>query len=102
MIRRPPRSTLFPYTTLFRSFPVGEADRDVARTARRARRWRLADVPTAAERQDDGGRTNSHGGSAPSELSIARSTSVWKRTRLNFSHPNISHSNFRLEKKNTV
>src|SRR2546430_4153618 len=29
MIRRPPRSTLFPYTTLFRSFPetVGRADR---------------------------------------------------------------------------
>src|SRR3989449_11629139 len=25
MIRRPPRSTLFPYTTLFRSRPVGEA-----------------------------------------------------------------------------
>src|SRR3712207_9165120 len=24
MIRRPPRSTLFPYTTLFRSFPVGQ------------------------------------------------------------------------------
>src|SRR3712207_7001332 len=27
MIRRPPRSTLFPYTTLFRSVPVVEADR---------------------------------------------------------------------------
>src|SRR2546429_3349173 len=26
MIRRPPRSTLFPYTTLFRSKPAGEAD----------------------------------------------------------------------------
>src|SRR5438552_7589027 len=26
MIRRPPRSTLFPYTTLFRSQPVGEGD----------------------------------------------------------------------------
>src|SRR5256885_6649346 len=28
MIRRPPRSTLFPYTTLFRSRPVGRAGRD--------------------------------------------------------------------------
>src|SRR2546428_6556607 len=28
MIRRPPRSTLFPYTTLFRSFPVGVKDLD--------------------------------------------------------------------------
>src|SRR5260370_27430372 len=27
MIRRPPRSTLFPYTTLFRSEPLGEAER---------------------------------------------------------------------------
>src|SRR2546425_6047131 len=31
MIRRPPRSTLFPYTTLFRSEAVGHAHRDGAR-----------------------------------------------------------------------
>src|SRR3989441_6726745 len=31
MIRRPPRSTLFPYTTLFRSFPSRPARRDVHR-----------------------------------------------------------------------
>src|SRR3712207_7712561 len=30
MIRRPPRSTLFPYTTLFRSFPVAPAQRSTA------------------------------------------------------------------------
>src|SRR2546430_13177398 len=30
MIRRPPRSTLFPYTTLFRSTPDGHFDYDVA------------------------------------------------------------------------
>src|SRR3712207_8839561 len=41
MIRRPPRSTLFPYTTLFRSLPVGELrilaprDKKVRRRARR-------------------------------------------------------------------
>src|SRR3712207_8177441 len=35
MIRRPPRSTLFPYTTLFRSVSAS-ADRPVARTLRRA------------------------------------------------------------------
>src|SRR5689334_23973652 len=29
MIRRPPRSTLFPYTTLFRSLPVGWLDTDI-------------------------------------------------------------------------
>src|SRR2546430_11102234 len=38
MIRRPPRSTLFPYTTLFRSaFAIG-VDRGAARRARRSRR----------------------------------------------------------------
>src|SRR5215216_6191605 len=35
MIRRPPRSTLFPYTTLFRSLLAGEASRLVAREAER-------------------------------------------------------------------
>src|SRR3989442_5531112 len=30
MIRRPPRSTLFPYTTLFRSAPAGAVDRAAA------------------------------------------------------------------------
>src|SRR5206468_11958459 len=39
MIRRPPRSTLFPYTTLFRSraIPLGRADRSTGRTMRRPR-----------------------------------------------------------------
>src|SRR5687768_18541590 len=43
MIRRPPRSTLFPYTTLFRSPHRRETDRTARRTPcdpRRARRWR--------------------------------------------------------------
>src|SRR5215216_8138287 len=35
MIRRPPRSTLFPYTTLFRSLDVAELPRDAARVAAR-------------------------------------------------------------------
>src|SRR3712207_7171010 len=32
MIRRPPRSTLFPYTTLFRSTPIEEAAQDYAKS----------------------------------------------------------------------
>src|SRR5689334_24367727 len=36
MIRRPPRSTLFPYTTLFRSFPQPQHRRSPARAAARA------------------------------------------------------------------
>src|SRR3712207_6479689 len=39
MIRRPPRSTLFPYTTLFRSFPTSEDERALARAAPRIT-WR--------------------------------------------------------------
>src|SRR6267378_7732233 len=39
MIRRPPRSTLFPYTTLFRSFHRQVVDRGV-RPARRTNRWK--------------------------------------------------------------
>src|SRR5205823_14274398 len=34
MLRRPPRSTLFPYTTLFRSLPVGSESDDRSRTIR--------------------------------------------------------------------
>src|SRR3712207_7694051 len=41
MIRRPPRSTLFPYTTLFRSQHVGDADRAVEGEDREARGERL-------------------------------------------------------------
>src|ERR1039457_6707139 len=36
MIRRPPRSTLFPYTTLFRSFPGSHAEHLAAHSHRRA------------------------------------------------------------------
>src|SRR2546421_8792717 len=52
MIRRPPRSTLFPYTTLFRSGPRGHhrrGDRDAARLRREAQGpRRLIDRLTAA------------------------------------------------------
>src|SRR3989441_11310032 len=55
MIRRPPRSTLFPYTTLFRSRPLGDegklgsrADADVDRIGR----YRLLHPGTAAETDD--------------------------------------------------
>src|SRR3712207_7355566 len=45
MIRRPPRSTLFPYTTLFRSCPCGAARRGVGRDSHPGTRysWLAAD-----------------------------------------------------------
>src|SRR3712207_7453713 len=86
MIRRPPRSTLFPYTTLFRSekMAVGlvEAFRAVAaahegRMDRPARRRSMSLVAHgAAPRQGDR-----------------------KSTRLNSSHANISYAVFCLKKK---
>src|SRR2546430_7978639 len=41
MIRRPPRSTLFPYTTLFRSHPAAGGVRNVHGSQRRRHRRRL-------------------------------------------------------------
>src|SRR5690348_18016811 len=69
MIRRPPRSTLFPYTTLFRS---------------RRRHWpapRRVPPESAAER---------HRAGCPRDR---------KSTRLNSSHPSISYAVFCLKKK---
>src|SRR5438270_5521547 len=75
MIRRPPRSTLFPYTTLFRS-----RGRDRARADHHRRDGAAAAPPPAA-------RLNGIGG--PDR----------KSTRLNSSHSQISYAVFCLKKK---
>src|SRR2546427_8941486 len=59
MIRRPPRSTLFPYTTLFRSVPDFPRDPAVRMGDRPARRYRVHDRPEPQpERQDRGDDSN--------------------------------------------
>src|SRR5438270_9180692 len=76
MIRRPPRSTLFPYTTLFRS-PAG-----------------LRDGSVGAERTDDeSGRRDDV---SRRGLRAGRDR---KSTRLNSSHSQISYAVFCLKKK---
>src|SRR2546427_8582476 len=70
MIRRPPRSTLFPYTTLFRSRATGGAAVDLADLAVQ-RTQRIADVAVGDR----------------------------KSTRLNSSHSQISYAVFCLKKK---
>src|SRR2546422_6454322 len=50
MIRRPPRSTLFPYTTLFRSAAAGRGARSTRRRSRRWLRRREADLRIAEGR----------------------------------------------------
>src|SRR3712207_7737382 len=93
MIRRPPRSTLFPYTTLFRS-----------------------EGAYGAQRHPDGGRGDDprapgtwphlHRFTHPAHLQVAlrRGRPVVdedrKSTRLNSSHANISYAVFCLKKKN--
>src|SRR5436305_7940487 len=81
MIRRPPRSTLFPYTTLFRSARHG--------TRRRRVRGRQHRLPSAA-------------GAILSSLDdAAAGVRDRKSTRLNSSHVRISYAVFCLKKKNT-
>src|SRR3712207_7915468 len=81
MIRRPPRSTLFPYTTLFRSL---EAHPKV----------RLA--------LNISGLTVSDGGWLHRLITLLRDRRDRKSTRLNSSHANISYAVFCLKKKKTI
>src|SRR5256885_9998015 len=99
MIRRPPRSTLFPYTTLFRSVVLIES---VAREQ--------DDLGAGGAMEDVRQRLQTgevrHGqvdqqevGTAPLDLLERRDR---KSTRLNSSHLVISYAVFCLKKKNTV
>src|SRR3712207_8189118 len=83
MIRRPPRSTLFPYTTLFRSVvgvrdPLDEAEHEQDRDRVVEARLALERAGQAAAQRDR------------------------KSTRLNSSHANISYAVFCLKKKITT
>src|SRR2546421_8886314 len=79
MIRRPPRSTLFPYTTLFRSF-------ERRRRSRRAGGRRAAPAPNDRRSRFKGPAGRPRRGDR-------------KSTRLNSSHDQISYAVFCLKKK---
>src|SRR3712207_8903574 len=93
MIRRPPRSTLFPYTTLFRSenrhelpsLHQGNADcaDDLEAFVRRALRWLKPRIGSRVTKNDLPARDR-------------------KSTRLNSSHANISYAVFCLKKKKHI
>src|SRR2546422_3499603 len=97
MIRRPPRSTLFPYTTLFRS----DADFYAAWYMRFARGLRpdLLVLPLAAWRSD--AVLREHQQIRPQTAGESHVPDR-KSTRLNSSHGYISYAVFCLEKKNTL
>src|SRR3712207_6888032 len=102
MIRRPPRSTLFPYTTLFRSHSH--------RGARSSISW----LVFSARHGSRDPKPDRVGGSLRETLSFDKRSSKGlppeprsptpdrKSTRLNSSHANISYAVFCLKKKNTM
>src|SRR5689334_24110587 len=95
MIRRPPRSTLFPYTTLFRSPRRHRAARWVV-VHRGRRRARLA----VEHRQELRTRENIAAGIAVVRARVADDLAGdRKSTRLNSSHSSISYAVFCLKKK---
>src|SRR5256885_11027331 len=86
MIRRPPRSTLFPYTTLFRSFRLHCATRD------------------AGKQHRDGHHSGAGSGGVSEEITWdgnyrRNAERDRKSTRLNSSHLVISYAVFCLKKK---
>src|SRR3712207_7847952 len=84
MIRRPPRSTLFPYTTLFRSYWAASADDQGRIVAVRMHRFTDGsdESPAWVWLAPDGAKLQDR-----------------KSTRLNSSHANISYAVFCLKKK---
>src|SRR5690348_17975424 len=88
MLRRPPRSTLFPYTTLFRSF----VDIGIALGARLGNMNNAFWVQNLVEQA-------LQFSSVPTEVWMAYGEDR-KSTRLNSSHPSISYAVFCLKKKN--
>src|SRR3712207_7544390 len=94
MIRRPPRSTLFPYTTLFRSRP-GYGDAVIVLVVKVLRGQPSGDraAPDHAERE-------------PRAFLVRKSDDLdrpdRKSTRLNSSHANTSYAVFCLKKKHIL
>src|SRR3712207_7472973 len=82
MIRRPPRSTLFPYTTLFRSLDPWQPPEPRRRVGRQRGASRTLH-----------GRPRRRANQPPPDR---------KSTRLNSSHANISYAVFCLKKKKTL
>src|SRR5437763_7215446 len=95
LLRRPPRPTLFPYTTLFRSTALKVAS--------------VLAMIGAVVGDYFGGSTRSLGVQVQSSVSLSQFETAWaiasidrKSTRLNSSHRCISYAVFCLKKKNIV
>src|SRR5690349_22050424 len=89
MLRRPPRSTLFPYTTLFRSQPRQPGPQAVQSS--NVQRYRHAGQAGAVQRADQLGILQL--------VHLGIDAADRKSTRLNSSHVEISYAVFCLKKK---
>src|SRR3712207_8079294 len=93
MIRRPPRSTLFPYTTLFRSQSIGEPGTQLT--------MRTFHIGGAAQLNEQSNLEAPVDGTI--ELrDMPTITEDRKSTRLNSSHANTSYAVFCLKKKKSM
>src|SRR3712207_7804996 len=102
MIRRPPRSTLFPYTTLFRSYkPFDDLVVQAKRTTDKAERTRLYEQAQVVFKEEAPWVTIAHSVVyKPMRKNVVGLDR--KSTRLNSSHANISYAVFCLKKKTTT
>src|SRR3712207_8700566 len=99
MIRRPPRSTLFPYTT---ALPISECfgwasvqlDGGIEKVTRRVEDWFAAELEAADELR--------HETVGLEHLRLGLMAADRKSTRLNSSHANISYAVFCLKKNKIV
>src|SRR5256885_13289411 len=98
MIRRPPRSTLFPYTTLFRSYPRSMYARGQFALLGAWPKWMLVLLILAAA----AGLAWLIRSRLEEAAPVMRSWRDRKSTRLNSSHLVISYAVFCLKKKNTI
>src|SRR3712207_7853838 len=102
MIRRPPRSTLFPYTTLFRSWNNSRHETFESTSTKFRERLRLLKksltAPSVVQKRSET-RPKHYENGVFSPESGAEMSADRKSTRLNSSHANISYAVFCLKKK---
>src|SRR3712207_7947877 len=98
MIRRPPRSTLFPYTTLFRSANGGDGFNALTEKFEDLYKAGVID-PTKVEKTGLKNAASAAGLLLTTEAMVAEKPADRKSTRLNSSHANITFAVFSLKKK---
>src|SRR5688572_32541634 len=94
MLRRPPRSTLFPYTTLFRSMKTDDAAPPLLHGLARRQQIFVTTIQNKRKALMSNAQHASRAGNTPVSRLQDR-----KSTRLNSSHSQISYAVFCLKKK---